>query len=478
MHKIAVLSLLLSAVGCMAPGGGGNAALDAGQTAADAGAGSDAGSVPRADAGAPTTTSIVDVQQGAVEVGSVVLISEATVTAVSVGTGFWIQQGEGPFTGIFVFGSLASEVEGLTVGKTVTLSGTTAVFEGLTQLTYPTVTEVKDGTPVSASVVAAADLSGTDLWEGVLVTVEDVTIENANPDGPDNDYGQILLDDGLILDDMLYNGLDSGTQFAREMGTGFDAITGVMHHSFGAHKLLPRNAGDVVVLGGNQSGPAVTVQNIQMGEVAVDSAVRIENAVVTAVTPMSEERSRGFWIQQGIGPYSGIFVYVGRDPLPREARIGAVINVNAVYTEYGSGSDLSELINPAIEFVGEGDRVEVTPVQASELAGTSDGENHAVAEQWEGVLVRVENVEITNTYPDAEEGDACPDQPCRDFGDLALTDGLRMDDYLVPDLEDGILFERRVGLRFLSVTGIADERFGNHKIVPRLPEDVVVAPNQ
>jgi predicted extracellular nuclease len=479
MHKITLLSVLLMASGCMDPGGAGNGSADAGQAATDAGAGHDAGTTPRTDAGVPaTTTSITEIQQGTVEVGSVVLVAEATVTAVAPGTGFWIQQGEGPFTGIFVFGSLASETDGLAVGKTVTLSGTTAVFEGLTQLTYPTVTEVKDGTPAVAAVVAAADLSGTDSWEGVLVAVESTTIVTANPDGPDNDYGQILLNDDLLLDDMLYTSLDSGTQFAREAGVAFDSITGVMHHSFGSHKLLPRNAGDVVVVGGNQGGPAVTVREIQMGDVAADSSVRIEEAVVTAVTPASEERSRGFWIQQGAGPYSGVFVYAGRDPLSVNARVGAVVNVNAVYVEYGSGSNLSELINPVVELVSDGGQVEVTTVAASELAGTSDGDNHDVAEQWEGVLVRIENVEVTNIYPDAEDGDACPDEPCRDYGELALTDGLRMDDYLVPDLEEGVLFERRVGLRFLSVTGIADERFGNHKIVPRRPEDVVVAPNQ
>ena len=46
--------------------------------------------------------------------------------------------------------------------------------------------------------------------EGVLVTVENVAIMNPNPDGPNNDYGQIEIYEGLWLDDLIVRNLTDG----------------------------------------------------------------------------------------------------------------------------------------------------------------------------------------------------------------------------------------------------------------------------
>ena len=83
--------------------------------------------------------------------------------------------------------------------------------------------------------------------EGVLVTVEDVAIMNPNPDGPNNDYGQIEIYQGLWLDDLIVRNLTDGELFARETGVRFQSITGIAHYSFEHRKLLPRDASDLVL---------------------------------------------------------------------------------------------------------------------------------------------------------------------------------------------------------------------------------------
>ena len=199
---------------------------------------------------APVVT-IQALQRGDVEEGSDVLIQEAVVTALEPGRGFWIQQGTGPYSGVLVY-SREPLPEGLVRGQLVSVQGEVLEYHTLTELIAPMITIHPQTADLPApEVLAAADLAdGADAaeqWEGVLVTVEDVTIVNANPDGPDNDYGQFAILEGLWVDDFIFPELEDGDLFPREVGTRFESLTGVAHFSFGHRKILPRDANDVVV---------------------------------------------------------------------------------------------------------------------------------------------------------------------------------------------------------------------------------------
>ena len=94
---------------------------------------SDAGSAPGVDAGqgsgadagvVSALTTITELRSGTVSVDTQVQIEAAVVTGIVAGRGLWIQQGSGPDSGIFVFGSQATETEGLAVGKSINLSAT------------------------------------------------------------------------------------------------------------------------------------------------------------------------------------------------------------------------------------------------------------------------------------------------------------------------------------------------------------------
>jgi hypothetical protein len=75
----------------------------------------------------------------------------------------------------------------------------------------------------------------------MLVTVENVTVENPNPDAP-SDYDELLLDGGLRVDDLLAPELGNDIPD----GAPYRSVTGILGYSFGHWKLWPRGAEDIV----------------------------------------------------------------------------------------------------------------------------------------------------------------------------------------------------------------------------------------
>ena len=113
---------------------------------------------------------------------------------------------------------------------------------------------VLPGAPVAvpdAVIVSPQDIADggnqAEALEGVLVTVENVQIMNPNPDGPNNDYGQIEIFSGLWMDDLIVRNLADGSLFPRQTGVTFTSITGIAHYSFEHRKLLPRDADDLTL---------------------------------------------------------------------------------------------------------------------------------------------------------------------------------------------------------------------------------------
>jgi hypothetical protein len=76
----------------------------------------------------------------------------------------------------------------------------------------------------------------------MLLQVNAVTVVNANPDGPTNDYDEFAVTGNLRIDDQIYAALDN----TYAVGTAFSQIVGIHTYSFSNYKLLPRTAGDLV----------------------------------------------------------------------------------------------------------------------------------------------------------------------------------------------------------------------------------------
>lgn len=147
------------------------------------------------------------------------------------------------------------------------------------------------------------------------------------------------------------------------------------------------------------------------------------------------------------GPYSGMTVF-NNAVFAGELEVGDVINVTGNYSEFFENS---QLYLETFELVSSGPAP--TPYVIAHPAHVSTvGE---VAELFEGVLIRVENVETINTRPD------CP----QEYGEFAVTGNLRIDDM-------GFFWDARLGDQFTSITGPLTYAFSNFKIEPRNEADL------
>lgn len=188
--------------------------------------------------------------------------------------------------------------------------------------------------------------------------------------------------------------------------------------------------------------------------------VIVEDAVVTAVDSFDEDGAGsvgGVWVQSAAGgPWSGIQLY---EPAvaPVRARLspGDVVRVAGTYEEFvlreadGTPMDprgrLTEITRGSVRKTGETTPLDPIPVAAADLG------NRSAAEQWEGVLVRVEGVAVRAVYDL--------------YGDAPTTAGFEVSKalYEIPGLGPGATFR--------SITGVVSYFFG-FKLLPRGPDDI------
>jgi len=171
-------------------------------------------------------------------------ITSGVVTALKSGDGYWIQDGVGAWSGIYI----KDNVNTPTRGDSVTVTGKVAEVFGVTQIELLT-GYVLEPTPLESIVptmVSTVDINNLEDWEGVLVQViegECVTV--------DAGFGQWTLNNGagagdsVLVDDDLYS-------FTPTLGEDYN-VTGIGHFSFSASKLLPRDADDIEVYVGPSS---------------------------------------------------------------------------------------------------------------------------------------------------------------------------------------------------------------------------------
>ncbi len=182
----------------------------------------------------------------------------------------------------------------------------------------------------------------------------------------------------------------------------------------------------------------------------VGQDVTVSGVVMTDTT----DETSGYWIQDAAAPWSGIWV---NDSDNKHAK-GDSIQVRGIVRENFTVTRLDSIrfSNVVVQGVGEYDPVVVT---TGELNNTG-----ANREAYESVLVRVENVTVTDAFPDAPSN----------FGEFVINDG--SGDLRVDDLFDafrgnrdsvfvqGQVYEYIIGFNYFS--------FGNYKMLPRDTLDI------
>ncbi len=170
---------------------------------------------------------------------TVVGIITATGYETSGNTRFFISDPEGgAWRGIYVY----EYDTGLSVGDEVQVTGEVSEYYGFTEIGYADVTVLSSGNSVPAPVqITTNELATEEMYEGVLVTVKYVTCT----DDPDY-YGQWYVDDSsgeCQIDDPIYDYPNP------QIGDQFYSITGVVDYSYSEYALIPRNAGDFILMG-------------------------------------------------------------------------------------------------------------------------------------------------------------------------------------------------------------------------------------
>ncbi|WP_240924274.1 DNRLRE domain-containing protein [Thermococcus sp. 21S7] len=156
--------------------------------------------------------------------------------------GFFIQNGTGPWRGIFVFTYTREpkydDGTPVSVGDKVKVTGEVAESYGLTEIDHVSSIIRAEGVPLETPepVVLHTGEVAQEQWESVLVMVENATVTN-----PDLGYGEWQVDDGsgpVRVDDLMYH-------YSAQNGEVFNYIVGVVYYSYGEFKIEPRGEEDL-----------------------------------------------------------------------------------------------------------------------------------------------------------------------------------------------------------------------------------------
>lgn len=354
----------------------------------------------------------------------------------------------GPWSGLVLYGD---SVGALARGDSVLITGTVTEYEGLTEINYITSVEMEgSGADLPApSQVYTFDLSESgspEQWEAVLVEVSDAVVESVGS------YGQFEVDDGsgaCIVDDL------GDYSYSPVAGDTLFSAAGVLWYSFSEWKLEPRDDGDLDVGGGSGPGDVLTcyeVQGQQASSPFLGQVVSV-TGIVTVAGGEYYSGSAAYAVIQDAGgqEWSGLLLY--DSDISSLAR-GDSVTVTGEVVEYqpsgydGYVTELSYISSVEIHSTGN-------PLPAPVELTTGELSDSAVPEKWEGVLLQVTDVTVTD--------------PDLGYGEWAVSDG--SGDCRIDDL--GIYgFAPSMGDSFSSITGTLWEVFGNYKLEPRNETDI------
>lgn len=416
--------------------------------------GDDDGNNPDAAGG---ETTIQEVQNDAMPPGTPVTLRGVVVMAVDnygprKGNFYVAEPGGGERSGVLVYGAPLDVVAQLAVGDVVDITDAMKDEFGLdtddstvTELGpvdggVMTVTETGTTTPPAPQVLdalaigrmaTAAREAEYEKWEGVLVTVQNVSVTSeirpVSSMEPDPTFVAFRITGVLEVDSSLSEIPYSATTPPEPFVTGGDclaSITGMGDYFFN-YKVLPRATSDIML---NGSGcPAAeapgtcgdgidndangfmdcmdrgcsadatcttdtTVVMIQTG--AATGGVRLNDVVVTGTKTFPTD-IQGFWVQDAAqaAANNGVFVFTATAAPPS---IGTVVDVTGTVTEFDFGNPpmgdkLTQLTNVTVTpIVG----APVTAVPLSGIPVSTLNQIGAAGEPYESVYVRLSNMRV------------------------------------------------------------------------------------
>lgn len=362
------------------------------------------------------------------------------------------------------------------VGDTLTIVGDHVEYYCFTQIDVTEATKVGTTTVPSTLLVNTTDLgsqdpSRTEAIEGVLVQIRDVTISEVLA------YGQFKVDDDVIVGNDFWLDYMSNDTDARTVGQTFDSITGIVKYSYGQYVLMPRTTddlvfGEIVVPDGNTTDvPVVTdapvenysvhdIQTMTSSTTCTEDAIKdqLSNIAVGPVVVVSPQFSasatlHGYYVMDegAADPVSTGMLVVVNKSLATNFAPGDVLTLQGKYLEYYC---LTEFQATAFTTDGTASVPAAISINASLLE--NGGQNAAAIEPYEGNLVKLTNVTITNAAPtDTKTW-------------FEVGNGIEVRN------EMDLTFTPTASATISSLTGFVKYYYGKYRLIPMTDSDIVV----
>ncbi len=349
----------------------------------------------------------------------------------------------GAWSGLVLYGDSIGTLER---GQLVAITGTVQEYYGMTELGYITGVQVLStgeqlppASPVQTSWLT--DAGGAEQWEAVLVEISDAIVTAVGS------YGQFSVDDGsgeCFVDDL------GSYSYSPAVGDTLNAAAGVCWYSYSEWKLEPRDDEDLDVGGGGGPTDVLTCYQVQ-GQASsspyVDEVVSVTGIVTVAGGEFYSSSQAYAVIQDATGgPWSGLILY---DSDISSLSRGDSVTVTGTVAEYYGLTELSYISDVVVHSAGHA-------LPAAEIVTTGSLATPADPEQWESVLLRVQDLTVVSDS--------------LGFGEWSVTDGTGA--CRVDDLGD-YAYTPTVGDAISSITGALYYGYSDFKLEPRDDADIV-----
>ncbi len=355
---------------------------------------------------------IKSIASGASVSGVVVTSQEFSASSTGLKGYYAMDAAGGPWSGLLLVFDSAADVA-LGPGDVIDATGTLEEAWCGTQLGVDSWTLQGQTTPPAAEALNALEVEDWEAWENVVVELKGVAVLEHYAGNPNK--GQYLLDGGLYANFDFAFGTD--WFLTLDVGATYD-LTGPLRYSFDAFRLNPRNQEDVVLLGGGgdtggdtgaDTPPPelTTIAGIQSSEAStacdgseietIASGLTVEGMITVAGHQVDADLIAYALSDATGGPYSGVEVVVNiehADPWP----LGQVLQVTGSHTEFYCLTQF------------QADSVVLSDTQMAQPQITLVEDLMADPEPWEGVIIEVHDVTVTDTSEWSSFGQAVTDK--------------------------------------------------------------------
>ncbi len=380
-----------------------------------------------------------------------VIVTAGLHSATDKLNAFFVADAEGgEYSGIKVVVGKAGNPPAVQVGDVLDISGSLKEYYCVTELEAKAISKKDSGKTPVVSKVAAADIAAesaeSEKWEGVLVEIGNAPVSVVDS------YGGFTVEGGALVDNDIF-----GDMPRPKVGCKYTSITGVLDYTYSKYRLLPRGDADLVLdetvpcEGGTTAGSISDLQSSSTSTTCTDQAfvnagaIALEGAVIASPRFVaSANKYYGYFLSDGTGgANSGVLLLIEFAANPDYA-VGTVVDVEGEWTEYYC---LTEINAEKVTVKGS-DGTVPEPVVVAEADLISAG----TAEQWEGVLVAVENVKVESKTQ---------------YGEAVLEGGLLI------DTDFGLTTEWVAGTSYSKVVGFVTYSFSKYRIMPRTDADLI-----